>query len=494
MTSCDTHEKWWRAPTFWAVMLLAFANYCLRVNVFPVFGEEPRRGVIAREMRETGDWIVPRVQGVPRLSRPPLQNWLIAAVGWFRGSIDVWAVRVPSLAATLLTVMLVYIVAHRISGQRAAFLAGCAYATMYQVLVFGRLGETEALFTMFVSGSLLVWYLAELRGRHSWFTWAICYLLVAGGMLTKGLQAPVYFAGAVGLTLLRKNRWRELLQPAHLGSLVVGMSCVAAWQIAFIQRLGWRQSWMIYVLNVTGRFDGSSEDTFLGHLVAYPIELFAVMLPWSLVLLAALNRQVRERLIPNHDAIWFLILSCVWAFVFVWLPPGSRTRYFMPLMPCVAVLIGLMGDASMYVWRPNWTLRASAYRIGGVTVALTAIYLGPVMSLQSQRCDDIAGQIAVLKSRLPAGAQLSSLQQLHHSFLYYFDEPIRLLTLPEESVELPADLEYFAIHTYCAEPGPLPFDWELVGMVSCDRYVKGEPRDRIYIGRISRPTPHPFAN
>jgi 4-amino-4-deoxy-L-arabinose transferase-like glycosyltransferase len=473
---------WFRQPTFWAVLGLAFAAYGLRLTLLPVFGEETRRGVIAREMLDTDDWIVPRVQGVPRMSRPPLQNWLIALASGLSGSVDVWAVRLPSIVATLLTVTLVYAATHRWAGVRPATLAACAYATMYQVLEFGRLGETEAVFTLLVSSSLILWYAGYVGDANRWRLWIVSYLLVAAGMLTKGLQAPVYFGGAVGLTLIAQRRWRELLSPAHLVGVAIGGIIVGSWQVAFMLRLGWREGWEIYFLNVAGRFDGSTGDTFLGHFVAFPFETAAVMLPGSLILLALLRSDVRERLGPHRELIRFLLVSAAWAYLFVWIPPGARTRYLMPVMPLAAVLIGLVGDAWLTVARPAWSPRQAYGRILGTAGVIAAIYVGPVLSYLASRCDDIDGQVTQLRSELPPQAKVVSFGQLHHGFLFYFRDPIRIADCPTDTGDF-EEADFFAIHTYRREPPPLPFEWELVEMVSCDRFRKGEPRDRIYVGR-----------
>ncbi len=71
--------RWWREWEFWAVLMLAGLIYCPRLGEPLPSGEEPRRGQVAREMIASGDWIVPRQQGLPFLSRPPLQNWAIGA-------------------------------------------------------------------------------------------------------------------------------------------------------------------------------------------------------------------------------------------------------------------------------------------------------------------------------------------------------------------------------------------------------------------------------
>src|SRR5262245_36627477 len=96
-------SKWWLEIELGLLVALAVGAYFTRMTALTVRGEESRRGLIAREMMGTGDWIVPRCQGVPLYSRPPLQNWLIAAVAAVRGDVDLVALRLPSDCAILVT-------------------------------------------------------------------------------------------------------------------------------------------------------------------------------------------------------------------------------------------------------------------------------------------------------------------------------------------------------------------------------------------------------
>ena len=89
-------SPWWReAEVVWLFLLVILA-YFTRAGDLPLRGEEPTRAQIAFEMLERGDWIVPREQGDPFLSRPPLQNWTIAASYLIFGSREAWVLRLPS--------------------------------------------------------------------------------------------------------------------------------------------------------------------------------------------------------------------------------------------------------------------------------------------------------------------------------------------------------------------------------------------------------------
>ena len=86
--------------------------------------DEPRYAQVAREMLESGDWLVLRVNGEPYLEKPPLLFWAIAAVSVPFGDITETTARIPSILAGLGTVVLTYLIATRLFGRRTAWWAG----------------------------------------------------------------------------------------------------------------------------------------------------------------------------------------------------------------------------------------------------------------------------------------------------------------------------------------------------------------------------------
>ena len=140
-----------------------------------------------------------------------------------------WRSAFPSVVAILLTVTLIYAYGRTFLSRLGALCAMAAFPTMGLVLQFGWLGETEALYTFVVAGSLIVWRWADADEQVPLLGWCGGYGLAALGMLTKGPQAPVYFIGGVALFLLAMRRGRELLRWQHaagLGLVLCDLACL----------------------------------------------------------------------------------------------------------------------------------------------------------------------------------------------------------------------------------------------------------------------------
>src|SRR4029078_8167692 len=100
--------RFWREWEFWILAALTAAIYFSRIADLTIRGEETRRAMVAAEILRSGDWIVPRPQGAPFLSRPPVASWAIVWFARLVGDLNLASVRLPTVIATLLTTLLVY--------------------------------------------------------------------------------------------------------------------------------------------------------------------------------------------------------------------------------------------------------------------------------------------------------------------------------------------------------------------------------------------------
>ncbi|GIX03708.1 MAG: hypothetical protein KatS3mg113_0714 [Planctomycetaceae bacterium] len=537
----QTQTAVWREGVFWGVFGLAVLLYLPRVTLLTVRGEESRRAVIAREMMQTGDWITPRVQGEVRLSRPPLQNWLIAMAASATGEFGPLAIRLPGVVATIGTALLIYGVARSELNRTVAALAACIYLSFIQVLELGRTGETEPIFTCLVAASQLLWWRGWYHQRL-YAMWGWSALLAGMATLTKGLQAPIYYFIPAYAFLFWKRELHRLLHPAHWVGWGIYIMVVGAWQVPFTFQQGWYASLMIYFWNILIRLPGEQHAHPWLHWLSYPLQVFLIaMLPWSICWLLLGWRDVRQQFFRS-SLIQFCVVSLVLCFVPVWLPAESRPRYFMPLFPCAAMtlaqlllvserlgmsrLVGwfirlrgmlglglaliIMGGCVAY-WRGSasvaielWIWAASGLAclvvLRGVpcqtwsqicwqtaltlTVCVGVGYTTLGLGVLHRRSNPLPAQVAQFKAQLPENVPFGSLGEAHHAFLYYFGQSIPRWTLED----LRHHARERAIYFCCECPGDnqpdIPLAWEEVTRISVDRHYRHPPQVCMVIGRI----------
>jgi 4-amino-4-deoxy-L-arabinose transferase-like glycosyltransferase len=486
--------------------------YGARLTVQPLVGEETRWATGAREMLASGDWVVPCQQGQVFAERPPMSMWMMAAAGWLRGDVDPIAVRLPSVVAVVLTSLLIYAYTRSFASRSAALIAALAYSTMGQVLQIGRLGESEALFTLLVSASLLLWHVSYIRGWRPLFVWTIGFAFAGLAALVKGPQAPVYFVAITAAYLIVRGDWRYLISWQCFAGAVVFVSIVAAWQIPFYFATDWP--------TVVATWSGLAADRIhlrgvLAHAVEYPVETFVCLLPWSPILVALMVRDTRKLLRDVQPTLTYLAIAIGVAYPTVWLAAGARGRYFMPLYPIVSILVGLLidrcstatlGSYPRRAWRQFVSLWATVVTGGAILIlganliysdpakrfyqprsfavafaalamvaaavlwlsfrrratappvrAVFAIALvtaigsaGIMLNVNVARWTNPSDDVAKLKDLLPRNPTLVSLSPIEHRFAYYYREAIAELAWPTNIDDVSQDIEYFC---FMRQPG-----------------------------------------
>src|SRR5947209_16621778 len=91
----------------------------------------------AREMLESGDWVVPSFNFKPRTAKPALLYWL-QAISYDRLGVNEFAARLPSAVAGALAVLLTYELGRRMFSPVTALLAGTILISTVQVCVLSH--------------------------------------------------------------------------------------------------------------------------------------------------------------------------------------------------------------------------------------------------------------------------------------------------------------------------------------------------------------------
>jgi len=333
----NPQAPWWRQSGFYVLILMVLGVYFTRIETMPFGRDEPRWARVAAEMVETGDWVVPRQQGNPFVDRPPLSSYILLLLAGITGEMDIFTIRLPSITAILLMSIVAYIYASRFLTPLGAFAAAVAFPTFGQVYPQGQVGENDAVLTLLIGSSLLLWHYGWAHGWPRSLTWIVGYSLAALGALQKGLQAPCYFGAAVVVYLVISRQWRKLFTLSHLAGIAVFVVIVAAWWVPFYLRTDFDTAVGVWLRVARYRYRGTG---LLRHVLTFPPEMWACLLPWSGLAVGLIFRVNRRRLRPVPDPIIFVLTAMAVAVPSVWFSSIGSNRYLMPVFPCAAVVLG----------------------------------------------------------------------------------------------------------------------------------------------------------
>lgn len=336
-----------RAFVILLVVLTWAAIYLPGLGGMELKGEEGRRILPARVMRQTGDYVLPYSEGKPYHRKPPLINWSIAASFKALGGESECAARLPSALSVLLLALTAAWAGRILAGPAGAWWLPLAILTTIGAVEKGRLAEIEALFFSLSGIGMLGWLAGWYRGGSPWSRWLWAGVWFGLASLAKGpIFLPFFYAIAI-IALWKNGQRRELWHPAHFLGLALAVFLPLPWVMATRDRLaalpadpsatGQTQMWLNQVLK---RLDPTAIDW-----KTYPLGPFETLLllsPWAIVALV-LWRKARRLWWPDLPAKdRALLLGLGWGtlasgLVYALLPE-SRARFQLPLIAPVAVL------------------------------------------------------------------------------------------------------------------------------------------------------------
>ncbi len=295
--------------------------------------DEPRYAQVAREAWEGSGFLVLHLCGSVYADKPPLVYWLAGACGAATGWQE-WALRLPSLAATLGTAWLVGRFAAKAWGHVEAALAPAAFLTLALVLEMGGRLQLDPVLTFLCTASL---YLATAGGHFG----ASTRQILAGGLclglaaLAKGPVAWSNFGLVLGAWALTERR-RPRLGAAQWGFIGLALLPVAAWAVsAMLVEPALREE-LLYRQHV-GRM--TSAISHPGPPWEPLLELAALSMPWTPLWLVVAVRTLRDRRARADDPA--LLRTVAWVGVlllFFSVIAEKRNVYLLPSYPAVALL------------------------------------------------------------------------------------------------------------------------------------------------------------
>ena len=444
----------------WHIMILAMLTLAMvlpGLASLPVIDrDEARFAQASVQMADTNDLLNIRLQDEARNKKPAVTYWAqTAMIKVFArdGENRIWAQRIPSVLAALLTILALYWGGLRMVGRKAA-LIGCALLATSLIFVFeGHIAKTDAL--LCASTTVMFASLGRLRNgagrREVWAFWIALGLSI----MVKGPIGPML--AILSLMSLwaweRKLSWaRPLLNwPAILLFVLIwlpwGMAMYVVTDGAF------------YIESLGKDFGGkvvSGQENHGAPPGSHSLAIWATLWPASLFLLPGLAYAVRAvRSGGDNSVIRSMRFILCWAVPFwclIEIMPTKLPHYGLPVFPALCLMMGTAILAMSQIKGFGKTRF-----IGGLLFIIsTALVIGAVLFAQSLYGDmdkafvgyvicGVSGIIAILagfalwgnKVRLSLGAALlSSMIVMIGAYSYILPNLTEFKTSERLAVEL----------------------------------------------------------
>lgn len=337
-----------RRPGWWVLLLIAY-GLCLNL---PYLGSTPLMSheiLVAQRTQglvSEGGWLVPYREGRPDFNKPVLPFWVAGAISVVAGEVNEWILRLPSVAATIGTMLLLVFYVRRKVSWRAALVTGWVFLTSSAAFQYGRRAEVDMVLAFLTTLSLL----AYLRGieepeRRRQIGWFLLMWIAAGfGVLAKGpLPVGVLLVTMLVMAVMCPEA-RRLGRMLPLSGPLVMLAVVAAWAVPVIlTNTDAVTTWNDQSL---GRMAGE-----LGHekpWYYYIVRAPTLWLPWILPVAVGAYLAVRRGVLDRRHTVFHLAWG-VAGLVLLSVSTGKRVHYALPVTPPFLILAGLGLDYILFV-------------------------------------------------------------------------------------------------------------------------------------------------
>lgn len=287
-------------------------------------------------MFESGDWLIPRINSLPFMHKPPLLHWLSSIFMELFG-MHIWVLRlVPVLAATLMLVSLFLFVRKHIS-ERIAQLTAIILGT--NLLFFGSSEyiNHDLLLASWITVSVLCFVDFTISARKSILF--LGYFAGAAAFLSKGLIG-ILIPGMILLPwLLYTKQWKKIPSLLNPLGILLFILLVSPWLYAV--QLKYPQ--FLHYFFIDQQFSRFSSKEFNNKQpwCFYLVILMFSFLPWILSSrfgsIKAVFQNYKKSALLALLIWWFISVT-----VFFSIPPSKLAGYILPSVPPLAVFLALV--------------------------------------------------------------------------------------------------------------------------------------------------------
>lgn len=317
-------------------LLLLVFSFFYQLGIYPLFLEEPRRGLISLEMIFQNNYWVPTQTGDLYFRKPPFYNWILIASYKLFGEYSEFATRFFSVLSHLILSWVTFLFTRKYLGHLTALFVALSLLLSADILTyFSTLGEIDLFYALVTSVSMFAIYHYGEK-KKNWKLFFIVYALTAIGFLTKGLTSLPFTAITLLVYFIHKKRFKELISIPHFAGIGVFALLVGGYFYMYSQYQDVSGWWSTLFSESADKATNGGVSKFFSHLLSFPLDTIKNILPAGLLLPVLFRKGVMTKLKAN-PLVWYSVLVFVFNFLVYWFSIEAKSRYIYPLFPFLLI-------------------------------------------------------------------------------------------------------------------------------------------------------------
>jgi len=307
----------------------------------------------AREMMELKNYITPHFNYLPFYEKPILLYWMMIASYSIFG-VQEWAARLPSALCAISTCGVVFALSRFFIARNAAVYSALILISCPLFAAVGMLALTDMPLCFFLTTTMLI-FLRRLSGDNSKLIWA-GYVSLGCAVLTKG-PLPIALTVMVFAAYLLLISGDNLKKPAWYWQKFQQLEPAIGIPIVLIIALPW---FVVESVVTNGEFFqeffirqnlgrlGGMVNHVMPFWFYFPVLLVGTI-PWVAFqfLVPEMLRKLLERrsiAFPANALALFCLCWSVVVFVFLTIVKTKLATYILPVVPPIALTVGILFD------------------------------------------------------------------------------------------------------------------------------------------------------
>lgn len=308
------------------IIVVCFFAFFVNNQIIPADLMESRNLATAQEMIHTDNYLMPTMNGEPRLEKPPLPTWIAAGVEHLVPENLVVQRYIAGLSATLMVFFLYFLVSRLTKNRNLGLLSSLVLASCFNIILMGRTATWDIYCHSFMLGAIYFLVVALEEKGGQWLRFLFAGIFLGLSFLSKG---PVsFYALLLPFIISYIIVFRPSIRGKGVPLFVMILVCliISTW-------------WPVYARlshpELAVAVADKESSSWLNHNVRplyYYWQFPAEAGIWALFWVTSLCWFYWKKRVENKSAYIFSIIWTFAALILLSVIPEKKTRYLLPML------------------------------------------------------------------------------------------------------------------------------------------------------------------